>query len=71
MGEVYVSHHILHPYNSLGKLYLNKPISEKNVVGSSLAVQWLRLGTFTAVAQIQSLVEELRSCKLHGGAKTP
>ena len=29
--------------------------------GSSLAVQWLELGAFTAVAQVQSLVQELRS----------
>ena len=32
--------------------------------GNSLAVQWLGLGTFTAMAQVQSLVRELRSCKL-------
>ena len=31
--------------------------------------QWLRLGTFTAWAQVQSLVRELRSYKLHGVAK--
>ena len=35
----------------------------------SLAVQWLGLGAFTAVAQVQSLVGELRSCKLHGMAR--
>ena len=28
---------------------------------NSLAVQWLGLGTFTAMAQVQSLVRELRS----------
>ena len=32
-------------------------------LGNSLAVQWLGLGTFTAVAQVQSLVRELRSRK--------
>ena len=32
-------------------------------IGDSLAVQWLGLGTFTAVAQVQSLVGELRSRK--------
>ena len=49
---------------------------EKHVVpqklkhkGNSLAVQWLGLGAFTAVAQVQSLVGELRSCKPHGVAK--
>ena len=30
--------------------------------GNSLAVQWLAVGTFTAVAWVQSLVGELRSC---------
>ena len=29
----------------------------------------MTLGTFTAVAQVQSLVGELRSCKPHGAAK--
>ena len=28
-------------------------------------VQWLRFSAFTAVAQVQSLVRELRSCKPH------
>ena len=32
-------------------------------VGNSLAVQWLGLSTFTAVARVQSLVGELRSRK--------
>ena len=32
-------------------------------------VQWLELSTFTAMARVQSLVGELRSCKLHGAAK--
>ena len=32
-------------------------------------VQWLGLGAFTAVAQIQSLVRELRSHKPRGSAK--
>ena len=38
-------------------------------LGSSLAVQWLGLGAFTAVVWVQSLVRELRSCKLRGTAK--
>ena len=37
--------------------------------GNSLAVQWLGLGAFTAVAQVQSLVRELRSCKPPNAAK--
>ena len=37
--------------------------------GTSLAIQWLRLGAFTAGAQVQSLVEELRSPKPHGMAR--
>ena len=32
-------------------------------------VQWLGLGTFTAGAQVQSLVRELRYRKLRGSAK--
>ena len=34
-------------------------------LGNSLAVQSLGRGAFTAVAWVQSLVGELRSCKLH------
>ena len=36
--------------------------------GNSLEVQWLALCTFTAEG-VQSLVEELRSQKLHGVAR--
>ena len=32
-------------------------------------VQWLGLGAFPAVAQVRSLVRELRSCKLSEGGK--
>ena len=35
----------------------------KEIKGNSLAIQWLELGTFTAVAWLQYLVRELRSCK--------
>ena len=45
---------------------LNKS-QEKTKTGNSLVVQWLGLSTFTAMAQ--SLVRELRSCKLCGMAK--
>ena len=38
-------------------------------MGNFLAVQWLGLGTSTAVAQVQSLVRELRSHKLCSVAK--
>ena len=38
--------------------------------GNSLVVQWLGLGTVTARAWVQSLVRELRSCKLCGVTKT-
>ena len=34
-----------------------------------MAVQWLGLSAFTARAQVQSLVGELRSHKLHGVTK--
>ena len=42
---------------------------EKYIWGNSLVVQWLGLGAFTAVAQVQSLVGELRSPKPRGMAK--
>ena len=35
---------------------------------SSLVVQWLRLGAFTAVAGVQYLIGELRSYQLCGKA---
>ena len=31
-----------------------------------VVVQWLGLGTFTAMAWVQSPVRKLRACKLHG-----
>ena len=40
---------------------------EKAIAGSSLEVQWLGLGTFTAV--VHYLDGELRSHKLHGAAR--
>ena len=42
---------------------------KQRTLGNSLAVQWLGLGAFTAVAQVQSLVRELRSRKPHSTAK--
>ena len=45
-----------------------KKHTSNNPLGNSLAVQWLGPGAFTARAWVQSLVEELRSCKLHGAA---
>ena len=38
-------------------------------VTSSLVVQWLGLGAFTAMAWVHSLVRELRSRKARGKAK--
>ena len=37
--------------------------------GNSLVVQWLRLGAFTAEAQVQLLVREQRSREPHGQEK--
>ena len=37
--------------------------TKKRKLGNSLVVQWLGYGTFTVVAQVQSLVGELRSHK--------
>ena len=39
------------------------------ILGNSLEVQWLGLSAFTAMAQVQSLVGELRSHKTRGSAK--
>ena len=46
-------------------------LAGKNVLllGNSLVVQWLGLCALTAGAQVQSLVEELRSHKPHSRAK--
>ena len=41
----------------------------KGLSGNSLVVQWLGLRAFNAVAQIQSLVRELRSHKPSSAAK--
>ena len=38
-------------------------------VGNSLTVQWLGLGTFTAMTWVQFLAGKLRSHKLHGQKK--
>ena len=43
--------------------------SKKRKLGSSLAVQWLGLGAFTVMDQIQSLVGELRPHKLSSMAQ--
>ena len=42
----------------------------KNRMGNSLVVQWLGLWVFTAGAQVQSPVGELRSYKQHGTTKS-
>ena len=42
---------------------------KKRELGSSLAVQWLGLGAFTAGARVQSLVRELGSRKPRSMAK--
>ena len=54
--------------------YMHQQCSSQkwNEGGNSLGAQRLALGAFTAVAWIQSLVRELRSCKLctmAGGGK--
>ena len=60
MNYILFSWSLLSPFYRLRKLKLR---------GNSLVVQWLGLSTFTAGAQVQSLVGELRSCKPHGVAK--
>lgn len=51
------------------KTHRNIAESKAKVKGNALAVHWLGLGAFTAVASVQSPVEELRSHKLRGTAK--
>ena len=57
-------------YPEASQLFLRsgKPNWKANA-GNSLVDQWLGLGAFTATAQVQSLVGELRSCKPCGKAK--
>ena len=38
-------------------------------IGNSLVDQWLGLGALTSGPQVQTLVSELRFCKLRGTAK--
>ena len=38
-------------------------------LGSSLVSRWLVVGAFSTRAQVQSLVRELRACRLRGTAK--
>ena len=47
--------------DSLQSIYYPGFVNQRR--GNSLAVQWLGLNAFTAGAQVQSLVGELRSCK--------
>ena len=47
---------------------LKKKKKRERERGNSLVVQWLGLGTFTAVAWVQSLVRELRPWKPRGAA---
>ena len=41
----------------------------RETYGTSLVAQWLGLHAVTAVAQVQSLVRELKSCKLYSAEK--
>ena len=51
------------------KTRLKKKHTKEKPLWDFLAVQWLGLGSFTAVARVQSLVGELRSYKLRSAAK--
>ena len=57
-------------WNSKWYSYYEKHVAPQKLKHKEncLAVQWLGLGAFTAGAQVQSLVGELRSHKLCGGA---
>ena len=62
---------LLEESGSLTEDYSTKLESSKQYGnGNSLVVQRLGLGAVTDRAWVQSLVGELRSCKLHGVAKT-
>ena len=50
---------------------LSKKQKGKSFKGNNRVVQWLQLSTSTARAQVQSLVRELRSSKLHGTTPHP
>ena len=50
---------------------LSKKQKGKSFKGNNQVVQWLRLSTSTARAQVQSPVRELRSSKLHGTTPHP
>ena len=55
----------------LAKSSLSPALRQPGELGDFLAVQWSRLGTFTATAWVQSLVGELRYHKQHGTGKKP
>ena len=44
-------------------------VKGRETYGTSPVVQWLGLHALTAVAQVQSLVRELKSCKLYSTVK--
>ena len=44
-------------------------VKGRETYGTSLVAQWLGLHAVTAVAQVQSLVRELKSCKLYSAEK--
>ena len=46
------------------------PFFKRKLLGTSLAVQWLRLCLPMQGVWVQSLVKELRFCRLHSTAKT-
>ena len=43
-------------------------VKGRETCATSLVVQWLGFHTVTAMAQVQSLLRELKSCKLHSTA---
>ena len=54
---------------NLFQVFTADSVFKSQSMGNSLAVQWLGLGAFTAGAQVQSLLGELRSCKPRSAAK--
>ena len=53
-------------HTTLEKMKLLTALFKHGNSGNSLAVRWLGLGDFSAIVWVQSLVRELRFCKLCG-----
>ena len=69
MGALVTQHQLIGSTWELRQVLPEIQVFKGKFPGISLAVQWLGFGAFTAVAQVPSLVRELRSHKPQGVAK--